>query len=290
MIAGHGSEGDGQRAFLKHTNGRLLKPLQAPPKGTRESGFYTSINNSNDNTDVEIRNWIPGFYGVTSIGLINGLTTSEDYLVLEDLTEGFELPNIMDIKIGSRTWGPDATPEKQKQEDAKYKGTKMPLGFSVLGIIVHPIKGDSNKMVKYDKSFGKYLKTEEVFKMPRIFFDVENSGVIDELVEIILSKLKALLAVFERQRKYLMFASSILFAYDASSVRKFLKEKSPKNRKLLEESVNVRVIDFAHVFPAEGKSDENFLRGLRNLIKVFQGLLSDQSINGCEQKYPSQTG
>ena len=33
QIAGHGSEGDGQRAILKREDGRLLKPIQKPPKG-----------------------------------------------------------------------------------------------------------------------------------------------------------------------------------------------------------------------------------------------------------------
>ena len=61
QIAGHGSAADdGHRAFLKHADsGRLLKPLQAPPKGTREAGFYESINGSDDPIDVEIRGWVP---------------------------------------------------------------------------------------------------------------------------------------------------------------------------------------------------------------------------------------
>ena len=57
QIAGHGSENDGQRYFsrwtqgttaidvlarglLVHESGFVLKPVQAPPKGTREVAFY----------------------------------------------------------------------------------------------------------------------------------------------------------------------------------------------------------------------------------------------------------
>lgn len=36
QIAGHGSEGDGQRTFLKHKDGRLLKPLQGEEIKNRE--------------------------------------------------------------------------------------------------------------------------------------------------------------------------------------------------------------------------------------------------------------
>jgi hypothetical protein len=50
------------------------------------------------------------------------------YLVLEDLTQGMRRPCVMDIKIGARTYGPDASPAKQRQEDSKYLGTKKPLG------------------------------------------------------------------------------------------------------------------------------------------------------------------
>ena len=51
------------------------------------------------------------------------------YLVLEDLTQGMRRPCVMDIKIGAQTYGPDASPAKQRQEDSKYLGTKKPLGI-----------------------------------------------------------------------------------------------------------------------------------------------------------------
>ena len=49
QIAGHGSEGDGQRAILKREDGKLLKPVQPPPKGPREAKFYLDINSSKGN-------------------------------------------------------------------------------------------------------------------------------------------------------------------------------------------------------------------------------------------------
>ena len=32
--------GDGQRAILKREDGKILKPIQPPPKGPREANFY----------------------------------------------------------------------------------------------------------------------------------------------------------------------------------------------------------------------------------------------------------
>ncbi len=124
QIAGHGSEeNDGHLGFLKRqSDGRLLKPLQAPPKGERESGFYRRLYRPGaDETDLRFRRTVPGFFGTEAMERVNGVALAEEYLVLQDVTEGFALPNIMDVKIGSRTWGPDASEKKQRQEDLKYK-------------------------------------------------------------------------------------------------------------------------------------------------------------------------
>ena len=129
QIAGHGSEDDGEKGFLKRPDGRLLKPVQAPPRGRRELDFYKRINSSKDPTDLRLKQCIPQFFGVEKVGFINGITITEEFLILRDITEGFVRPSIMDIKIGSRTWGPDASAKKQAQEMAKYAGTKHPFGF-----------------------------------------------------------------------------------------------------------------------------------------------------------------
>ena len=38
----------------------------------------------------------------------------------------------MDIKVGTQTWGPDASEAKQKNEATKYSGTKGPFGFRLV--------------------------------------------------------------------------------------------------------------------------------------------------------------
>jgi len=42
-----------------------------------------------------------------------------EFLVLEDLAHGFEKPCVLDVKIGKRTWGPDATIEKINHEKVR---------------------------------------------------------------------------------------------------------------------------------------------------------------------------
>merc|ERR550517_1532157 len=127
QIAGHGSENDGQRGLLVHESGFVLKPVQAPPKGTREVAFYQSINSSGDEVDQRLVQLTARFYGTQAVKVQNGVVGLSDYLVLENLTQGLGAPCVMDVKIGARTYGPDASEAKKSQEDAKYQGTKVSL-------------------------------------------------------------------------------------------------------------------------------------------------------------------
>ena len=45
--------------------------------------------------------------------------------MLENLTRDLGAPCVMDIKIGARTYGSDATDAKKKKRGAKYQGTKV---------------------------------------------------------------------------------------------------------------------------------------------------------------------
>ncbi len=74
--------------------------------------------------DLKIRKLIPDFFGVETIGLSKNVAMSGDYLVLQDITDGFLEPNIMDVKMGAKTYGPDASKTKMMHEDSKYVGTK----------------------------------------------------------------------------------------------------------------------------------------------------------------------
>ena len=82
------------------------------------------------------------------------------------------------------------------------------------------------------------------------------------------------------QRKYKIYASSLLLAYDAQAVQKFKAnaknhdEKKIDKKNELRKHVNIRLIDFAHVFNANGDKDENFIFGLTNLLDLFQRYLN----------------
>lgn len=274
QAAGHGQKQDGHGRILKDTKGHIMKPFQRPPKGFAEWNFYKEINQSEDEHAILLRKHIPKFYGVTEVevGGVNG--RKEKFLLLEDATCSMEIPNVMDIKIGKQTWAPDATAEKRILEDSKYVSIKIPYGFSVLGIIQHAITDCSVKNIEpvlYDKTFGKNLETNQVLSIPKIFFDVERTGVqINPLIRIFIKELKDILKVFREQRIYKFYASSLLLVYDVAAVRRYLDDGNQEN---LKRNIRVKLIDFAHVFPSNGEIDKNFIFGLDNLIKVFEKIL-----------------
>ena len=84
-------------------------------------------------------------------------------------------------------------------------------------------------------------------------------------------KIQTIRDVFELQRRYKIYASSLLLAYDSEAVRNFKKGKITQPQLAL--SVNISLIDFAHVWDSNGERDDNFLRGLNNLLDLFSQLV-----------------
>ncbi len=79
--------------------------------------------------------------------------------------------------------------------------------------------------------------------------------------------------VYNSVKSWLVY-SSLLLAYDAAAVKKFIGGSI--DRQELSRWTIVRVIDFAHVFDAEGLRDDNFLTGLENLLTLFKASLNNR--------------
>jgi len=254
QVAGHGSEDDGQDGVLQNSRGLIFKPIQDSSRGLRELEFYQSITSSSKEDDVEIKRFIPKFYGDEKIN-------NKHYLVLENLTFGMSKPCVMDIKIGKITYGLDATEEKIARNKKSYPGTKGPFGFSVLGLITHSDQG----YVQHKKHFGKSLDQNNLDLILNNFLDV-NSKYALNLAKCFLIKLKEIEAFFLSQKTYLLFGSSILFVYDYTDLGSV--DWSMSN------PVRVAMIDFAHVWSANDSLDDNYIHGLQNVIGVFEKFIA----------------
>ena len=50
------------------------------------------------------------------------------FMILDDLTYGYEKPSVIDLKIGTKTWEDDAPQEKIDRESKKYP-LQRTIGF-----------------------------------------------------------------------------------------------------------------------------------------------------------------
>lgn len=269
--------------LLKHKNGYILKPLQPPPMGTREVTFYQHIHeNCHPLNDCyrKLKPFVPAFHGVACLttncnenGALSS-TAAQRYLLLEDLLEGLQKPCVMDIKIGAQTWSPDASETKINHERAKYKGTKIPLGLCLTGTHYYDVR--TNDKCKLTRDFGKTLVPSTLQTAFEVFFNKNNSNLYHNLVNKAISKLRNIESVFNVQRAFKLYGSSILIAYDAEY---FDSEKNTQNNYSTEMPVRVFMIDFAHFHHSDDEAlDENYLFGLRNFIKMLCDIVAQPGL------------
>ena len=85
----------------------------------------------------------------------------------------------------------------------------------------------------------------------------------------------------DRQRSYHFYASSLLFVYDYDVIGRIEEQQQPTVIGCeLADHVRLKLIDFAHVFPAAaGSPDDNFLFGVENLLNIFQNFLDENGEN-----------
>jgi len=89
------------------------------------------------------------------------------------------------------------------------------------------------------------------------------------LINAFLRRLNQIESWFSTQNSYTFFASSLFLVYDADICD---RETTEMNDEEIDRFVDVRMIDFTHVFPAS-TVDTNYLTGLRSLISYFIRLM-----------------
>ena len=190
----------------------------------------------------------------------------QPHLLLQNLIVPFRQPNIIDIKMGTRTYEPSAQLLKQVSQAAKYP-QQFVLGFRIVGMGMHMPDGSYRFL---DKSFGVSLKTrEDVIAALMSFFQCDdastNKTYIRCIIASVIQQLNQIRNWFEVANSSLAFyASSILLAYE-SGVQVddvvFSTLKGPI----------VKMIDFAHVCHHTG-GDCGYLKGLRSLLKILHDI------------------
>ncbi|KAK0608188.1 hypothetical protein LWI29_026948 [Acer saccharum] len=283
QVAGHTAR-HGKLGPLIDDSGRFYKPLQDDERGSKELAFYSSFS-SNTSIPDHIHGFFPVFYGTQLLEASDG-SGLRPHLVLQDLASDRLNPSIIDIKIGSRTWYPQASEDYVQRCMKKDKETtSLLLGFRISGLQIY---GNSESgFWKPEKKHVQEFTLEDVRLVLRKF--VSSNSPIDSNSfpdccfapsvyggsAGILAQLLELKAWFEDQTIYHFNSCSVLMVYEKESMMKGKRS-----------GAEIKLIDFAHVVEGRGVIDHNFLGGLCSFIKFVSEILTGPDEHSTEACSP----
>lgn len=227
--------------------------------------------------------------------------TTETGIVLENLAYGFNKPNVLDLKLGSRLYADGTPPEKAARLDkVASETTSGSLNFRIAGMSVW----NGQSFDTYDKFYGRKFTAENIKDGFATFFASLATGVSPDdarqILETILAEITKARHSLERSESR-MYSASILIVYEgdtqtldaqmgnqppapptadekaptARAVRQNLDEDEDEDEEAPPLTLRVKMIDFAHAKWTPGMGpDENVIKGLKNIEDQMDTLIA----------------
>jgi inositol-polyphosphate multikinase len=223
------------------------------------------------------------------------------HLLLQDITINYSKPCVMDLKMGTTTFEPDAPDDKKHREQSKYLHQRQ-HGFRIIGMRIynpsHP-DADLDGFRYFDKTFGRSLMSrDDVLDAFTTFFGAGASGqesstlgekpanalevngsstvssptastrIRNRAAANVLAELRPIRRWFEDNKSLRFYASSLLIAYEGDvSI-----DSSSRD------AATVKMIDFGRVRRSRASStsnDRGYCHGLSVLKDVILDIIRD---------------
>ncbi|GMK54116.1 hypothetical protein CspeluHIS016_0107020 [Cutaneotrichosporon spelunceum] len=147
-----------------------------------------------------------------SVGNSDEITRQELFIFMEDLTGKLKKPCVLDLKMGTRQYGYDATPLKKISQRKKCDlTTSRTLGVRMCGMQVWSNATES--FVSKNKYRGRQLKTAEFPRVLALYLSDGNHLLVQHIPPL-MQKLYSLAAILATLNGFRFYGCSLLLIYD----------------------------------------------------------------------------